>query len=92
MERNGSDVPEFLDVTMYVDDIGPIRSFYHEVLRIPIVHEEPGHIAVMGPIAVHDPTEGPVGTTRFFSSSTILKSSRKELPGSGGQPGTMMSS
>lgn len=61
-----SDVPEFLNVTLYVDDTTELRAFYHDVLGLPIVYEEPGHITVMGKVAVHDPTEGPADTVRLY--------------------------
>ncbi|MEX0875614.1 MAG: VOC family protein [Actinomycetota bacterium] len=60
------DTPEFLNVTLYVDDIAPIRHFYHDVLGLPVVFEEPGQAAVMGSVAVHDPSEGPVDTSRLY--------------------------
>lgn len=61
-----NDVPEFLNVTLYVEDIADLRAFYHDVLGLPIVYEEPGHITVMGKVAVHDPTEGPANTVRLY--------------------------
>jgi catechol 2,3-dioxygenase-like lactoylglutathione lyase family enzyme len=60
------DTPEFLNVTLYVDDIAEIRRYYHDVLGLPIVFEEPGHAAVMDRVAVHDPSEGPAGTCRLY--------------------------
>ena len=62
----GSDVPEFLNVTFYVDDITDLRRFYRDVLGLPVNFEEPGHLTVMDKIAVHDPTEGPAGTCRLY--------------------------
>jgi catechol 2,3-dioxygenase-like lactoylglutathione lyase family enzyme len=61
-----SEVPEFLNVTLYVDDIADLRAYYHDFLGLPIEFEESGHIAVMGKVAVHDPTEGPVDTCRLY--------------------------
>jgi catechol 2,3-dioxygenase-like lactoylglutathione lyase family enzyme len=66
MSQNVSDIPEFLNVTLYVDDITDLRRFYHDLLGLPVEFEEPGHITVMGKVAVHDPTEGPAGTCRLY--------------------------
>lgn len=60
------DVPEFLNVTLYVQNTSALRAFYHDLLGLPVQYEEPGHITVMGPVAVHDPTEGPAGTRRLY--------------------------
>jgi hypothetical protein len=56
---------EFLCITMYTEDIGPLRSYYHEVLGLPIDYEVPGHIAAMPKVSAHDPTEGPAGRMRI---------------------------
>lgn len=58
--------PEFLCVTMYTDDPDPLRAFYHDVLGLPLDYEQAGHIAAMGPVCAHDPTEGPEGTVRLY--------------------------
>ncbi len=59
-------VPEFLNVTLYAADTADLRAFYHDVLGLPIEYEEPGHITVMGRVAVHDPSEAPEGTRRLY--------------------------
>lgn len=58
--------PQFLCVTLYSQDPQPLRSYYHDVLGLPIDYEVPGHIAAMGPICAHDPSEGPAGTVRMY--------------------------
>lgn len=60
------DIPEFLNVTLYVQDTAELRAFYHDLLGLPIQFEEAGHITVMGAVAIHDPTEGPAGTRRHY--------------------------
>ena len=57
---------EFLTVTLYAEDIGPLKSYYHDLLGLPLNYEQPGHIAAMGPICAHDPTEGPANTVRLY--------------------------
>lgn len=66
MNELEADVPEFLNVTLYVEDTSELRAYYHDFLGLPIEYEEPGHITVMGRVAVHDPTEGTVGTRRVY--------------------------
>src|SRR5438552_1463833 len=61
-----SDVPEFLNVTLYVDDISNLRSFYRDFLGLAVDFEEPGHATVMGNVAVHDLSEGPADTCRLY--------------------------
>jgi hypothetical protein len=58
--------PQFLNITLYAEETAPLRAFYHDLLGLPIDYEEPGHIAVMGPLCAHDPSEGPVGTVRLY--------------------------
>ncbi len=58
--------PEFLCITFYSEDPQPLRTYYHEVLGLPLDYEEPGHIAAMGPISAHDPSEGPAGSVRIY--------------------------
>lgn len=57
---------EFLTVTLYAEDINPLRGFYHDLLALPINYEQSGHIAAMGPICAHDPSEGPANTIRLY--------------------------
>ena len=57
---------EFLNVTFYAGDIGPLRAFYHDFLGLAVDYEQPGHIAAMGKVCAHDPSEGPVGTVRLY--------------------------
>lgn len=61
-----ADVPEFLNVTMCADDISDLRAYYRDFLGLPVDFEEGGHATVMGKIAVHDASEGPVGTRRLY--------------------------
>jgi hypothetical protein len=49
-----------------MDDLRPLQAYYHEVLGLPVDHEEPGHIAAMGPVCAHDPTDCPPGTVRLY--------------------------
>jgi len=81
--EDNEDSPEFLNVTMYVDDTADLRAFYHDFLRLPIEYEEPGHITVMGRVAVHDPTEGPSGVARlyFFVQDPARWAARAEAAG-----------
>jgi catechol 2,3-dioxygenase-like lactoylglutathione lyase family enzyme len=58
--------PEFLCVTMYAEDIAPLRAYYHDALGLPIDYEEPGHISAMPKVCAHDPSEGPAGSMRLF--------------------------
>ena len=83
---DADDVPEFLNVTLYTEDISELREFYHGFLGLPIEYEEAGHIAVMGRVAVHDATEGPVGTRRlyFFVNDPVAFASRAEPHGVSG--------
>ncbi len=60
------DVPEFLNVTLYVNDISDLRAFYRDFLQLPVDYEEPGHATVMGEVAVHDPSEAPAGRCRLY--------------------------
>lgn len=40
---------EFLCVTKYTSEMGPLRDYYHEALDLPIDYEVPGQLK---PIAV----------------------------------------
>lgn len=63
--EEGTDV-EFLCLTMYASETGPLREYYHEVLGLPVDYEVPGHITAMPKVCVHDPSEGPAGTLRLY--------------------------
>jgi hypothetical protein len=58
--------PEFLCVTMYVSDPNALRSYYHDTIRLPVDYEVPGHIAALGPVCIHDPSDGPVNSLRLY--------------------------
>lgn len=65
-DDNGSETPEFLCVTMYADDIAPLRAYYHDALGLPIDYEQPGHLVAMPNVCAHDPSEGRAGTMRLY--------------------------
>ena len=58
---------EFLNVTFYVDDTGPLKDFYCHCLGLPLDYEEPGRLAAMGPVGAHDLHEGDApGSVRLY--------------------------
>jgi len=58
---------KFLNVTFYTSDVPAARAFYADALGLPVDFEDPGHLAAMGRICAHDPSEGErAGTTRIY--------------------------
>ena len=53
-------------MTLYTEDPRPLRAYYRDILGLPLNHEEPGHMAAMGPVCAHDPSEGTAGTVRLY--------------------------
>lgn len=56
-DKGGKETPEFLCVTMYAEDIAPLRAYYHEALGLPIDYEEPDHLVAMPKVCAHEPSE-----------------------------------
>src|SRR5205807_10508102 len=77
---------EFLNVTLYTSGVHAMVAFYQDRLGLVADFEQPGHLCAMGHVAVHDASEGPVGSARlyFLASDARTYADRADEIGVGG--------
>jgi catechol 2,3-dioxygenase-like lactoylglutathione lyase family enzyme len=74
---------EFLHVTFFVEDTGPLKEFYCDRVGQPLDYEQPGRLAALGPGA-HDLHEGDVsGSARLCFLADDVAAIAAEAEGAG---------